>query len=104
MKGVLFDVAPAADEYLKTHLFEDIFERDNLDWQSRERATVGMLSALQGVDSQLESHISISMNTGLTVRQLNQLTQVQADRVDLNTAQQAREALTRHLAKRTMSK
>lgn len=28
-------------------LFEVIFERDNLDWQSREVATVSMLSALQ---------------------------------------------------------
>ena len=27
-------------------LFGDIFERDNLDWQSRELATVSMLAAL----------------------------------------------------------
>lgn len=104
VKGALFDFAPAADEYLKTHLFGDIFERDNLDWQSRELATVGMLSALQGLDSQLESHISISMNTGLTVSQLNQLTQVLADRVDVDTARRAREALARHLAKKTIPK
>lgn len=38
--------APTAGEYLRTHLFGDIFERDNLDWQSRRLATVGMLSAL----------------------------------------------------------
>jgi 4-carboxymuconolactone decarboxylase len=101
VKGALFDFAPAIGEYLKTHLFGDIFERDNVDWQSRELATLGMLSALQGTDSQLESHVGISMNTGLTVGQLNQLTQVLADRVDADTARRAREALARHLAKKT---
>ncbi|MEV6848958.1 carboxymuconolactone decarboxylase family protein [Actinoplanes sp. NPDC051411] len=32
--GPLFDFAPAIDRYLKTHLFGDIFSRDNLDWQA----------------------------------------------------------------------
>jgi alkylhydroperoxidase/carboxymuconolactone decarboxylase family protein YurZ len=56
----LFEFAPAIDEYLKAHLFGDIFARDNLDWQSRELATVGALAAMPGVESQLESHIRIS--------------------------------------------
>ncbi|MGJ7484460.1 carboxymuconolactone decarboxylase family protein [Variovorax sp. LT2P21] len=97
VKGPLFDFAPAAGEYLKTHLFGDIFERDNLDWQSRELATVGMLSSLQGADSQLQSHMGISMNTGITVSQLSQLAQVLADRVDAETATRARAALARQL-------
>jgi len=33
VSGPLFDFAPAIGEYLKTHLFGDIFERDNLDWR-----------------------------------------------------------------------
>jgi alkylhydroperoxidase/carboxymuconolactone decarboxylase family protein YurZ len=93
VKGALFDFAPAIDEYLKTHLFGDIFERDNLDWQSRELATVGMLSALPGADSQLQAHMRISINVGLTASQLRQLTQVLADRVDAEAARRAREAL-----------
>ena len=96
--GPLFQFAPAIDEYLKTHLFGDIFERDNLDWQSRELATVGMLSALPGAESQLQSHMRISMNVGLTAGQLRQLAQVLADRVDAEYARRAREALERHLA------
>lgn len=48
VSGPLFDFAPQADEHLRTHLFGDIFERDNLDWQSRELATVGMLAAMSG--------------------------------------------------------
>jgi 4-carboxymuconolactone decarboxylase len=98
VKGPLFDFAPAIDEYLKTHLFGDIFERDNFDWQSRELATVGMLSALPGTESQLQSHIRISMNVGLTAGQLRQLTQALADRVDADHARRAREALERRLA------
>jgi 4-carboxymuconolactone decarboxylase len=98
VKGALFEFAPAADEYLKTHLFGDIFERDNLDWQSRELATVGMLSALQGADSQLQSHMSISMNVGITPSQLSHLTQVLADRVNADSANRARAALRDHLA------
>ena len=44
VEGPLFDFAPTANEYLRTHLFGDIFERDNLDWQSRELATVAALA------------------------------------------------------------
>lgn len=98
VQGPLFDFAPAANEYLRTHLFGDIFERDNLDWQSRELATVGMLSALPGAESQLQAHARISMNVGITAGQLRQLTQVLAERVDADSARRASEALDRHLA------
>jgi alkylhydroperoxidase/carboxymuconolactone decarboxylase family protein YurZ len=98
VKGPLFDFAPAADEYLKTHLFGDIFERDNLDWQSRELATVSMLSALPGAESQLQAHIRISMNVGLTAAQLRQVADVLAQRVDAANGQRTNEALARHLA------
>lgn len=48
VQGPLFDFAPVANEYLRTHLFGDIFERDNLGWQHRELATVAMLAAMSG--------------------------------------------------------
>ncbi|WP_175839382.1 carboxymuconolactone decarboxylase family protein [Burkholderia anthina] len=98
VKGPLFEFAPAIDEYLKTHLFGDIFERDNLDWQSREIATVAMLAALPGVEPQVQAHMRISMNVGLTESQLRQLGQVLADRVDADSALRAREALERQIA------
>ncbi len=98
VKGPLFEFAPAADQYLKAHLFGDIFERDNLDWQSRELATVGMLSALQGVDPQLQSHVSISMNIGITAAQLNQVAVVVAEQVDADAGARVGEAIKRHLA------
>jgi alkylhydroperoxidase/carboxymuconolactone decarboxylase family protein YurZ len=98
VKGPLFDFAPAIDEYLKTHLFGDIFERDNLDWGSREVATVGMLSVLPGAEVQLQSHMRISMNAGLTVSQLHQLVYVLAERVGTDNATRARMALQQALA------
>jgi 4-carboxymuconolactone decarboxylase len=97
VQGPLFDFAPVIDEYLKTHLFGDIFERDNLDWQSRELATLAMLSSLAGVESQLQSHMRMSMNVGLTAGQLRQVVQVLAERVNTDSTNRAREALTRAL-------
>ena len=98
VRGPLFEFAPAIDTYLKTHLFGDIFERDNLDWQSRELATVGMLSALVGAESQLQAHMRISLNVGLTQSQLRRLAEVLDHRVGADNAQRARESLDRALA------
>lgn len=70
VSGKLFEFAPAIDEYLKSHLFGDIFARDNLDWQTRELATIAMLASLENVDSQLNSHINIGKHNGLTDEQV----------------------------------
>ena len=91
--GPVFDFAPIANEYLRTHLFGYIFERDNFDWQSRELATLGMLSALSGVGPQLQAHMRISRNTGLSLNQLQHVIQVLKDRVSDESAQRAEEAL-----------
>jgi 4-carboxymuconolactone decarboxylase len=97
-KGPLFDFAPAADEYLKSHLFGDIFERDNLDWQCREIATVGMLAAIEGVEPQLQSHVSISLNVGITADQLRQVAAGLADGVGGAAGTRVRDAVERQLA------
>jgi hypothetical protein len=57
---------------LKEHLFADIFDSDVLSHQQRELATISALAAMTGVQPQLESHISMGINTGLTERQLEQ--------------------------------
>nr|WP_291587224.1 carboxymuconolactone decarboxylase family protein [Comamonas sp. UBA7528] len=95
--GPLFDFAPATDVFLKSHLFGDIFARDNLDWQSREIATVGMLAALPGVDGQLQAPMRISLNTGLTASQLQQVVQVLTSQVDAASGACAQAALARQL-------
>lgn len=96
--GPLFDFAPVANEYLRTHLFGDIFERDNLDWQSRELATVAMLSSISGAQSQLKSHIAMSMNTGVTEAQLRQLIDVLASKVGDAQSEATQTALEQHLS------
>lgn len=98
VQGPLFDFAPAIGEYLQSHLFGAIFERDNLDWHSRELATVGMLSALPGAESQLQSHMRISLNAGLSAAQLQQAVQVLDSRVGSAHGQRASTALTNTLA------
>lgn len=98
VKGALFDFAPTIDKYLKTHLFGDIFARDNLDWQSRELATVSALAAMTGVESQLQSHVRISMNVGLTAAQLRSVADILAERDRPDAGRRVRSALDKQLA------
>lgn len=76
--GPVMDFAPIINQYLQTHLFGDIFERDNLDWQSRELATVGALAVMPGVEAQLRSHMAASQRVGLSRAQLHHLAQLLA--------------------------
>lgn len=98
VKGPVFDFAPVINRFLQTHLFGDIFERDNLDWQSRELATVGALAATPGVESQLRSHMRASLRVGLSVEQLRQVIEVLAEHGDGQSAKRAGTALTQALA------
>ena len=98
VKGPLFEFAPAIDDFLKRHLFGAIFARDNLDWQSRELATVGALAAMPGVESQLLSHIAVSMNVGLTAAQLRQVADALVKAGQADAARRTQAALETHLA------
>lgn len=96
--GPLFDFAPVVNQFLRTHLFGDIFERDNLDWQSRELATVGALAAMPGVESQLRSHMGMSLGVGLSAGKLRQVAQLLGTQVDPATGRRANEALVSAIA------
>lgn len=61
---------PVIDTFLKEHLFADIFGRDNLDYQSREIATISALASLDGLEAQLRGHLSVGKNVGLTQGEL----------------------------------
>lgn len=97
VSGPLFEFAPQANEYLRTHLFGDIFERDNLDWQSRELATVSMLAAMSGVEPQLQSHIGISTNIGLRAEQLYGLADVLEAHFGREAAERVRAGVQRQV-------
>ena len=66
VKGALFDFHPQLDEYLKTHLFGDIFARDNVDWRTREIVTIAALAARPETAPQMKAHIAIGKNNGVT--------------------------------------
>ncbi len=98
VRGPVMDFAPVINQFLQAHLFGDIFERDNLDWQSRELATVGALAVMPGVEAQLRSHMAASLRVGLSTAQLRQLIQLIADGGDPEAALRAAHALDQVLA------
>lgn len=62
--------SPAIDQFLKEHLFCDIFIRDNLDAKSRELATIGALASMTGTEGQLRFHLGAALNTGVTADEM----------------------------------
>ena len=79
---------PVIDTFLKEHLFADIFLRDNLDYRSREIATVSALAALD-VPAQLRSHLNICLNIGMSPEELEDLVSVLRDKVSSDQAERA---------------
>lgn len=85
VKGELMYFAPAIDIFLKEHLFADIFGRGVLSFQDREIATIAALSNMHGVGSQLDSHVRIGMNVGLTQEQIQDTIAVVDSKVNKTT-------------------
>lgn len=51
-----------------------------LNWQDREIATLSMLSALEGVDSQLQSHLNIAKTQGVSSHQFENIQKILAEK------------------------
>lgn len=64
--------APTIDTFLKEHLFADIFERDILTYAQRELVTISVISAIGDSDPMLQGHLAISLNVGITPKQLKE--------------------------------
>lgn len=84
VQGKIYEFAPAIDEFLKAHLFGDIFARDNVDWQTRELATIAMLASMNNVTAQLNSHINVGKRNGLTDEQVTEILEI-ADKTGAET-------------------
>jgi 4-carboxymuconolactone decarboxylase len=91
---------PVIDTFLKEHLFADIFARDNLDYQSRELATIAALASMTGTAGQLRFHLSAAMNTGLTEAQMKDFISVLKSKVGKKEAESASEILAEVLSNR----
>lgn len=87
------EFAPRIDAFLKEHLFADIFDNDVLTYQQRELATIAALSAMEGVAPQLQSHLAMGMNTGLSESQLKQVFSIIEKHIGNKQAETARNVL-----------
>jgi alkylhydroperoxidase/carboxymuconolactone decarboxylase family protein YurZ len=90
--------APAIDTFLKEHLFADIFNRDVLTFEQRELTTIAALASMSGVVPQLQAHIGIGMNTGITETQLLQAFDLIEKHIGKQQADKSREVLTKVIA------
>jgi alkylhydroperoxidase/carboxymuconolactone decarboxylase family protein YurZ len=87
--------APGIDAFLKEHLFADIFGRGVLTYQERELATITVLASLPGLEPQLQAHLGMGMNVGLTEGQLEQAFALLESSIGKQQADAARTVLTK---------
>ncbi|HEX6431422.1 MAG TPA: carboxymuconolactone decarboxylase family protein [Niastella sp.] len=93
VKGEVYEFAPAIDQFLKEHLFWDIFGRDNLNFKTREMVTISALASLGGVENQLRSHFNVGMHNGLSAAQLNELVSIIETKVNARDGRIANDVL-----------
>jgi 4-carboxymuconolactone decarboxylase len=100
VKGAVYEFAPAIDQFLKEHLFADIFGRNNLDWKTRELVTITALATLGNVEAQLRSHFNVGIYNGLTEPQLIQLVSIIYNKIGATEGNAATEILKGVLGKK----
>lgn len=93
--------APEIEQFLRAHLFGDIFGRDVLSYKEREIVTISALASMDGVEPYLESHMGVGMNVGLTEAQLEGILSVVDSNVDEAKAEASREMLSQVVASRS---
>jgi 4-carboxymuconolactone decarboxylase len=93
------ELTPRIDVFLKEHLFADIFDSDVLTYQQRELATIAALASMQSVAPQLQSHLTMGMNTGLTESQLKQVFSLIETHIGKKQAEIAKNVLLEMAAK-----
>lgn len=87
------EFSPRIDAFLKEHLFADIFDSDVLTYQQREMVTIAALASMEGVTPQLQAHIAMGINTGITKHQLIELCDVIETHIGKDQADRARKVI-----------
>ena len=77
-QGEVLKYVPALDDFLKSHLFGDIYGRDNLDWRTRELLTVAAVSVMDNLDNELRLHIGHAKHNGVTQAQIDEVLEMAA--------------------------
>ncbi|WP_316833252.1 carboxymuconolactone decarboxylase family protein [Pedobacter aquatilis] len=88
------EFTPRIDAFLKEHLFADIFDSKVLSYQQRELITISALAALPGVEGQLNAHVNMGKNTGISFEQLIQVSQLIEKSVNRTQANTLRKLLS----------
>ncbi|KAK9319342.1 carboxymuconolactone decarboxylase family protein [Lipomyces orientalis] len=89
------EFAPRIDAFLKVHLFAHIFDSDVLNYQQRELVTISALAAMGSVEPQLQAHIGIGLNVGISVPQLIEAFDVIAKDIGKTQADAAKTILSK---------
>lgn len=94
--------APVIDQFLKEHLFADIFWRDNFDYLDREIAAISAISAINDPGTQLRTHIAMAINMGLTSKQIEGIAAILKKQAGDRAADNLQESLKQFLQKSTL--
>ncbi|MDI5888314.1 MULTISPECIES: carboxymuconolactone decarboxylase family protein [Flavobacterium] len=92
--------APVIDTFLKEHLFTDIFERDILTYTQRELVTISVISAIGDAEPMLKSHLTISLNVGISPEQLKEFIGVIQPIIGRKKTKEAKEVVSEVLKSR----
>ncbi|MCF0072192.1 carboxymuconolactone decarboxylase family protein [Dyadobacter sp. CY261] len=92
------EFAPRIDAFLKEHLFADIFESEVLTFHQREIVTISALTAMPGVTSQLQAHVKMGTNTGITENQLVEIADLMEKHVSKTQANTLRTIISKSLS------
>ena len=93
--------APTIEQFLKEHLFCDIFERDVLNYQERELATVAILASIGGVEPMARGHMGICLHQGITPAQLYELLSIVEKNIGKQEAEAVRKVLDEMIKQQT---
>ncbi len=92
-KAAYAEFAPVIEQFLKEHLFADLFERDVLTYYERELATVSVLAAMGGVEPMARSHMGICLNLGIKPGELRHLLDIVERNIGYKEADAVRKEL-----------
>ena len=96
-KGV-GEFSTTIDQFLKEHLFADIFDSDVLSYKQRELVTNAALAAMTGTEGQLQAHLGMGMNMGLTEDQFLHSFSLIEKHIDKQRAETAKAVLAKVIA------
>lgn len=88
------EFSPRIDTFLKEHLFADIFASDVLSFQQRELVTISALASVEGLEAQLQAHVGMGKNMGLSEEQLVQVAEIIDNTVNTSQANTIRNIIS----------